>query len=94
MAYLVRFARISSRAIPLTTGTFNLIVKDRIAFRLSGALSVQGRVILLKGSLCLSSKLVKRNLVKLRVRAMGVNPLSTLDFHGISTLGNLVGSVP
>jgi len=25
----------------LTTGTFNLIVKDRIAFRLSGALSVR-----------------------------------------------------
>jgi len=25
----------------LTTGTFNLVVKDRIAFRLSGAYSVQ-----------------------------------------------------
>jgi len=34
-------ARIFTRAIPLTTGTFNLVVKDRIAFRLSGAPSVQ-----------------------------------------------------
>jgi len=45
-------ARIFTRAIPLTTGTFNLIVKDRTAvlrgqecprytFRLSGAYSVQ-----------------------------------------------------
>jgi hypothetical protein len=28
----------------LTTGTFNLIVKDRIAFRLSGAPSVQANL--------------------------------------------------
>jgi len=34
-------ARIRTRDFHLTTGTFNLVVKDRIAFRLSGALSVQ-----------------------------------------------------
>jgi len=34
-------ARIRTRDFHLTTGTFNLVVKDRIAFRLSGAPSVQ-----------------------------------------------------
>jgi len=36
--------RTCARVIHLTTGTFNLIVKDRIAFRLSGAPSVQNRL--------------------------------------------------
>jgi len=36
--------RTCARVFHLTTGTFNLIVKDRIAFRLSGAPSVQNGV--------------------------------------------------
>jgi hypothetical protein len=39
--YLVRSSRTYARIRSLTTGTFNLVVKDRIAFRLSGAPSVQ-----------------------------------------------------
>jgi hypothetical protein len=41
VVYLVRSSRTYARIRSLTTGTFNLIVKDRIAFRLSGAPSVQ-----------------------------------------------------
>ena len=37
MVYLVRSSRTYARIRSLTTGTFNLVVKDRIAFRLSGA---------------------------------------------------------
>ena len=37
MVYLVRSFRTYARIRSLTTGTFNLVVKDRIAFRLSGA---------------------------------------------------------
>ena len=40
MAYLVRSFRTNARIRSLTTGTFNRVVKDRIAFRLSGAPSV------------------------------------------------------
>jgi hypothetical protein len=38
--YLVRSFRTNARIRSLTTGTFNRVVKDRIAFRLSGAPSV------------------------------------------------------
>ena len=41
MVYLVRSPRTYARIRSLTTGTFNLVVKDRIAIRLSGANSVQ-----------------------------------------------------
>lgn len=37
VVYLVRSYRTYARIRSLTTGTFNLVVKDRIAFRLSGA---------------------------------------------------------
>ena len=37
VVYLVRSSRTYARNRSLTTGTFNLVVKDRIAFRLSGA---------------------------------------------------------
>jgi hypothetical protein len=37
VVYLVRSFRTYARIRSLTTGTFNLVVKDRIAFRLSGA---------------------------------------------------------
>src|SRR5277367_843847 len=40
VVYLVRSSRTYARNRSLTTGTFNLVVKDRIAFRLSGAPSV------------------------------------------------------
>src|ERR1017187_2756006 len=39
--YLVRSFRTYARTRSLTTGTFNLVVKDRIAVRRSGANSVQ-----------------------------------------------------
>src|SRR5271165_644532 len=39
--YLVRSYRTYARIRSLTTGTFNLVVKDRIAIRQSGANSVQ-----------------------------------------------------
>jgi hypothetical protein len=41
VAYLVRSFRTNAQIRSLTTGTFNRVVKDRIAFRLSGAYSVQ-----------------------------------------------------
>jgi hypothetical protein len=41
VAYLVRSFQTNARIRSLTTGTFNRIFKDRIAFRLSGANSVQ-----------------------------------------------------
>ena len=41
VAYLVRSFQTNARIRSLTTGTFNRVVKDRIAFRLSGANSVQ-----------------------------------------------------
>jgi hypothetical protein len=37
--------RTCARVLHLTTGTFNLIVKDRIALRLSGAYSVQNEFV-------------------------------------------------
>jgi len=40
VVYLVRSFRTYARIRSLTTGTFNRVVKDRIAFRLSGAPSV------------------------------------------------------
>jgi len=43
VVYLVRSFRTYARIRSLTTGTFNLVVKDRIAFRLSGAPSVQAK---------------------------------------------------
>jgi len=39
--YLVSTLGLWPEHFLLTTGTFNLVVKDRIAFRLSGAYSVQ-----------------------------------------------------
>jgi len=40
VVYLVRSSRAYARIRSLTTGTFNRVVKDRIAFRLSGAYSI------------------------------------------------------
>jgi hypothetical protein len=52
VAYLVRSFRTNARIRSLTTGTFNLIVKDRIAFRLSGAPSVQPDNLMWRGHSC------------------------------------------
>jgi hypothetical protein len=41
VVYLVRTLGLVPEPFNLTTGTFNLVVKDRTAFRLSGAYSVQ-----------------------------------------------------
>src|ERR1700739_1870835 len=41
VAYLLRSFRTNARIRSLTTGTFNRVVKDRIAIRLGGAHSVQ-----------------------------------------------------
>jgi len=42
--YLVRSFRTYARIRSLTTGTFNRVVKDRIAFHLSSAPSVLGEL--------------------------------------------------
>jgi len=44
--------RTCARVLHLTTGTFNLIVKDRIALRLSGAHSVQNEFLVRRGHSC------------------------------------------
>ena len=59
----------------LTTGTFNLVVKDRIAFRLSGAFSVQSKGTPMR--LRLSSKPYKGTS---SARPLST-PVATLDFH-------------
>jgi hypothetical protein len=64
----------------LTTGTFNLIVKDRIAFRLSGALSVRTDP--------LRESMRPRNLSTVSRRAITVNPLQSQDFHLFCTMGS------
>ena len=65
----------------LTTGTFNLIVKDRIAFRLSGALSVRTDP--------LRESIRPRNFLTVSCRTTAVNPLQSQDFHLLSTTGNV-----
>ena len=52
VAHLVRSSRTYARIRSLTTGTFNLIVKDRTAFRLSGAPSVQPDHLVWRGHSC------------------------------------------
>ena len=66
----------------LTTGTFNLIVKDRIAFRLSGALSVRTEP--LNGI-----PYVLETFQPYRVARSAVNPLQSQDFHLICTMGSI-----
>jgi hypothetical protein len=55
VAYLVRSLGFSPEPFHLTTGTFNLVVKDRTAFRLSGAYSVQD------GNACMGRTLMSDN---------------------------------
>ena len=65
----------------LTTGTFNLIVKDRIAFRLSGALSVRTDP--------LRESVRPRTFQPYRVARTAVNPLQSQDFHLFCTTGSV-----
>ena len=65
----------------LTTGTFNLIVKDRIASRLSGALSV--RTGSPEGNPC-----VLETFQPYRAAPTPVNPLQSQDFHLLFTAGS------
>ena len=78
VAHLVRSLRTNARIRSLTTGTFNRIVKDRIAFRLSGANSVQAD--LLQERIRLSSKPFKHTV--LRNVSQRKRPTEfPLDFH-------------
>ena len=75
VVYLVRSYRTYARIRSLTTGTFNLVVKDRIAFRLSGAPSV------LDGLTTRVNPAVLETFKTYRPR----ETLSTCTFHSIST---------
>src|SRR5258708_39419437 len=75
VVYLVRSFRTYARIRSLTTGTFNLVVKDRIAFRLSGAPSG------LDGPATRADPAVLETLQTYRPR----DTLSTCTSHSIST---------
>jgi hypothetical protein len=78
VVYLVRSFRTYARIRSLTTGTFNLVVKDRIAFRLSGAPSVQA-----DPHACESD--CPRNLLTISSARNPVNLHIPQHFHVIST---------
>jgi len=80
-------ARIRTRDFHLTTGTFNLVVKDRIAFRLSGALQSRR-----SAPKCESTVLetCTENLFKLLALLRTVNPSCAQDFHCLCTCGELL----
>lgn len=73
--------RLEPEHFHLTTGTFNLIVKDRIASRLSGALSV--RTDSPEGN-----PYVLETFQPYRVGSSAVNPLQSQDFHLFCTIGS------
>jgi hypothetical protein len=72
----------------LTTGTFNLIVKDRIAFRLSGALSVRTEP--LAGSRT-SSKPFNRILPHNRCQPFGITGFPPVFHNGSVLFGRASG---
>jgi hypothetical protein len=76
----VRSSRTYARIRSLTTGTFNLVVKDRIAFRQSGAPSVQANPHKC-GSDC------PRNPTTISVVRNPVNLRIPQHFHAFSTCG-------
>src|SRR5271166_235066 len=80
VVYLVRSYRTYARIRSLTTGTFNLVVKDRIAVRLSGANSVQANA-----HECESD--CPRNLTNIRAAFNPVNHRFPQNFQMISTSG-------
>ena len=81
MAHLVRSLRTYARNRSLTTGTFNLIVKDRIALRLSGTHSVR-RILAwrAKATPCANPSVLETHQPYWRRK-----PLSTAASHRIST---------
>jgi hypothetical protein len=76
----VRSFQTNARIRSLTTGTFNRVVKDRIAIRLSGANSVQANP-----HKCESD--CPRNLTNIRAAQNPVNASVPQHFHLISTIG-------
>jgi len=86
MAYLVRSFQTNARIRSLTTGTFNRVVKDRIAFRLSGAPSV------LDGLTTRANPAVLETLQTYSAAQNPVNACNPQNFHGISTFGKIRGS--
>jgi len=85
--YLVRSLRTYARIRSLTTGTFNLVVKDRTAIRQSGAYSVQANPHKC-GSDC------PRNLTTIPCGVNPVNNRNPQNFHPFSTSGNGPGCDP
>ncbi len=83
--YLVRSFRTYARIRSLTTGTFNRVVKDRIAIRLSGANSG------LDGLAARANPAVLETLQTYVAAQDPVNPRIPQNFHGFSTLGNPLG---
>src|SRR5580700_8654173 len=85
VVYLVRSFRTYARIRSLTTGTFNLVVKDRIAFRLSGAHPG------LDGPACLgepkSASGCPRNFITISSASNPVNLHIPQHFHVFSTRG-------
>jgi hypothetical protein len=79
--YLVRSFRTYARIRSLTTGTFNRVVKDRIAFRLSGAPSV------LDGLATRANPAVLETLQTYVAAQDPVNASIPQYFHLISTMG-------
>ena len=73
--------RLEPEHFHLTTGTFNLIVKDRIASRLSGALSV-------RPDSPEGNPDVLETFQPYRVGSSAVNPLQSQDFHLFCTMGS------
>ncbi len=71
--------RLEPEHFHLTTGTFNLIVKDRIASRLSGAPSVRTNPAID------GNPYVLETFQSYRAGANAVNPLKPQDFHLFST---------
>ncbi len=85
--YLVRSFRTYARIRSLTTGTFNRVVKDRIAIRLSGANSgLDGPAYV--GEPTSANPAVLETLQTYVAAQDPVNPRIPQNFHGISTLGN------
>ena len=80
VVYLVRSSRTYARIRSLTTGTFNRVVKDRIAFRLSGAPSVLDGLVF-AGEPTTANPAVLETLQTY----VAAETLSTLASHRIST---------
>jgi hypothetical protein len=78
VAYLVRSFQTYARIRSLTTGTFNRVVKDRIALRLSGANSVQANPLLER--IRLSSKPYKHTVLRKARQRMHPTEFPR-DFH-------------